>query len=80
MADELHVAVLVCPSLVPQPQRVADAIADELDTLESAGNRAPSRRPAVSPPADIPRISIGRTDPRGARRRGASHRVRNGSP
>ena len=37
---QLHVAVLVCPSLVPQPQRVADAIAEELDTLEKAGNRS----------------------------------------
>ncbi|HRD83872.1 MAG TPA: wax ester/triacylglycerol synthase family O-acyltransferase [Rubrivivax sp.] len=44
-ADELHVAVLVCPSLVPQPQRVADAIADELDALENAGRpRAPAAR------------------------------------
>ena len=42
-ADQLHVAVLVCPSLVPQPQRVADAIAEELDALEKAG-----RRPAVA--------------------------------
>lgn len=48
-ADQLHVAVLVCPSLVPQPQRVADAIADELDALDKAGRpRAPARRGATA--------------------------------
>ena len=35
-ADQLDVAVLVCPSLVPQPQRVADAMCEELDVLERA--------------------------------------------
>jgi diacylglycerol O-acyltransferase len=43
-ADQLHVAVLVCPSLVPHPQRVADAIASELEVLEKAGRRRASAR------------------------------------
>jgi hypothetical protein len=57
-ADQLHVAVLVCPSLVPQPQFVTDAIAAELDALGSArrGRRAPAAR--HSAPA-APRASRG---------------------
>lgn len=45
-ADQLDVAVLVCPSLVPQPQRVADAMSKELDLLERAcrGRPTPPRR------------------------------------
>lgn len=42
-AGLLDVAVLVCPSLAPDPQRVGDAIAQSLDELE----RALARRPRV---------------------------------
>ena len=35
-ANMLDVAVLVCPTLIPEPQRVGDAIAESLDELERA--------------------------------------------
>jgi len=35
-ANMLDVAVLVCPSLIPEPQRVGDAIAESLEELEQA--------------------------------------------
>lgn len=44
-ADALDVAVLVCPSLVPNPQRVAEAVVESLDELEGA-YRARGRRAA----------------------------------
>ena len=45
-ADQLDVAVLVCPSLVPRPQRVAAAMAEELELLDRAcgGRRTAPRR------------------------------------
>lgn len=63
-ADQLHVAVLVCPSLVPQPQRVADAIAEELDTLAKAsrGRFAATRGVAAKKAADqAPKTAAKRT-------------------
>ena len=45
-ADQLDVAVLVCPSLVPQPQRVAAAMTEELELLQRmcrARHAAPGR-------------------------------------
>lgn len=49
-ADKLDVAVLVCPSLVPQPQRVADAMRDELELLDRAcrGRHGTPRRGAAA--------------------------------
>jgi diacylglycerol O-acyltransferase len=38
-ADMLDVAVLVCPSLVPNPQRIGAAIEESLDELERAAAR-----------------------------------------
>lgn len=49
-ADLLDVAVLVCPSLAPDPQRVGEAIVESLDELERAlarkGRRGATERPA----------------------------------
>lgn len=49
-ANLLDVAVLVCPSLAPDPQRVGEAIVESLDELERAlarkGRRGATERPA----------------------------------
>jgi WS/DGAT/MGAT family acyltransferase len=42
-ANMLDVAVLVCPSLAPHPQRVGEAIGESLDELEQALARKPVR-------------------------------------
>jgi len=46
-ANTLDVAVLVCPSLAPDPQRVGEAIVESLDELERALGR--KRRPDAAP-------------------------------
>ncbi|MBL0150782.1 MAG: wax ester/triacylglycerol synthase family O-acyltransferase [Ideonella sp.] len=48
-ADRLDVAVLVCPSLVPHPERVAQGIASALDELDAALAAAPVPAPAPPP-------------------------------
>ena len=69
-ANMLDVVVLVCPSLLPNPQRIGDAVADSLDELERALARKRGNRPA-------PRQATRRTSPRGAAPRRAG--VRGGS-
>jgi WS/DGAT/MGAT family acyltransferase len=64
-ADRLDVAVLVCPSLVPNPHRVSEAIAESLDELERA--LRPRRRRAANLP--LPEAAQTKATTRGVGRR-----------
>ena len=66
LADALDVAVLVCPSLAPAPQEVADGIADSLDELERALG---PRRSATRKSRTTPKTASRRTQPAARRSR-----------